>query len=167
MKNNDIVPWVLNSVLSKYIPSPNPHVRQAACIWLLSLVKKLSHHKEIQVNTHTKAHSQSHLYTQRNIDVTKCLSSLCLLQSHLKEIQTAFISILSDPDGESRSALLKITLHFDRISKVWELVGKIDSDDLCVQNSVKMWRLKDWGWFMSSEGNRINRNWYQPLWKLS
>uniref|UniRef100_A0A671MLD4 Proteasome-associated protein ECM29 homolog n=1 Tax=Sinocyclocheilus anshuiensis TaxID=1608454 RepID=A0A671MLD4_9TELE len=46
---------VIFSVLSKYIPSPNPHVRQAACIWLLSLVKKLSHHKEIQVNACTNA----------------------------------------------------------------------------------------------------------------
>lgn len=49
MKDNDVVPWVLKSVLSRYIPSQNPHVRQAACIWLLSLVKKLSHHKEITV----------------------------------------------------------------------------------------------------------------------
>lgn len=44
-----MVPWVLNSILSKYICSQNPHVRQAACIWLLSLVKKLSQHKEITV----------------------------------------------------------------------------------------------------------------------
>lgn len=49
LKNNDVVPWVLNSILSKYISSQNPHVRQAACIWLLSLVKKLSQHKEITV----------------------------------------------------------------------------------------------------------------------
>lgn len=49
VKNNDVVPWVLNSILSKYITSQNPHVRQAACIWLLSLVKKVSQHKEITV----------------------------------------------------------------------------------------------------------------------
>ena len=49
VKNNDVVPWVLNSILAKYIPSQNPHVRQAACIWLLSMVKKLSQHKEITV----------------------------------------------------------------------------------------------------------------------
>lgn len=49
VKNNDVVPWVLNSILSKYVCSQNPHVRQAACIWLLSLVKKLSQHKEITV----------------------------------------------------------------------------------------------------------------------
>uniref|UniRef100_A0A3Q3WNZ9 Uncharacterized protein n=1 Tax=Mola mola TaxID=94237 RepID=A0A3Q3WNZ9_MOLML len=50
VKNNDVVPWVLNSILFKYICSQNPHVRQAACIWLLSLVKKLSQHKEIMVS---------------------------------------------------------------------------------------------------------------------
>uniref|UniRef100_A0A3B5ATH9 Ecm29 proteasome adaptor and scaffold n=1 Tax=Stegastes partitus TaxID=144197 RepID=A0A3B5ATH9_9TELE len=50
VKNNDVVPWVLNSILSRYIPSQNPHIRQASCIWLLSLVKKLSQHKEITVS---------------------------------------------------------------------------------------------------------------------
>uniref|UniRef100_A0A672S6Q9 Proteasome-associated protein ECM29 homolog n=1 Tax=Sinocyclocheilus grahami TaxID=75366 RepID=A0A672S6Q9_SINGR len=90
--NNDIVPWVLNSVLSKYISSPNPHVRQAACIWLLSLVKKLSHHKEIQ--------------------------------SHLKEIQTAFISILSDPDELSQDVASK------GLGMVYELGGEQDQQEL-------------------------------------
>ncbi|KAK7161946.1 hypothetical protein R3I94_004573 [Phoxinus phoxinus] len=92
IKNNDIVPWVLNSVLAKYIPSPNPHVRQAACIWLLSLVKKLSHHKEIQ--------------------------------SHLKEIQTAFISILSDPDELSQDVASK------GLGLVYELGGEQDQQEL-------------------------------------
>uniref|UniRef100_A0A672S7K8 Proteasome-associated protein ECM29 homolog n=1 Tax=Sinocyclocheilus grahami TaxID=75366 RepID=A0A672S7K8_SINGR len=92
VKNNDIVPWVLNSVLSKYISSPNPHVRQAACIWLLSLVKKLSHHKEIQ--------------------------------SHLKEIQTAFISILSDPDELSQDVASK------GLGMVYELGGEQDQQEL-------------------------------------
>ncbi|XP_059409867.1 proteasome adapter and scaffold protein ECM29-like isoform X1 [Carassius carassius] len=92
VKNNDIVPWVLSSVLSKYIPSPNPHVRQAACIWLLSLVKKLSHHKEIQ--------------------------------SHLKEIQTAFISVLSDPDELSQDVASK------GLGLVYELGGEQDQQEL-------------------------------------
>ncbi|KAH0628380.1 hypothetical protein JD844_009459 [Phrynosoma platyrhinos] len=67
VKVNDVVPWVLDAILNKHIVSPNPHIRQASCIWLLSLVKKLSTHKEIK--------------------------------SHLKEIQTAFVSILSESDG--------------------------------------------------------------------
>lgn len=49
LEPNDVVPWVLGSVLSRYICSQNPHVRQAACIWLLSLVKRLSQHQEITV----------------------------------------------------------------------------------------------------------------------
>ncbi|TRY64723.1 hypothetical protein DNTS_030150 [Danionella cerebrum] len=90
--NNDLVPWVLNSILSKYITSPNPHVRQAACIWLLSLVKKLSNHKEIQ--------------------------------SHLKEIQTAFISILSEPDDLSQDVASK------GLGMVYELGGEQAQQEL-------------------------------------
>uniref|UniRef100_A0A4W4F4J8 Ecm29 proteasome adaptor and scaffold n=1 Tax=Electrophorus electricus TaxID=8005 RepID=A0A4W4F4J8_ELEEL len=92
VKNNDAVPWTLTAILSKYIGSPNPHVRQAACIWLLSLVKKLSQHKEIQ--------------------------------SHLKEIQTAFISILSDPDELSQDVASK------GLGLVYELGGEQDQQEL-------------------------------------
>ncbi|XP_037554197.1 proteasome adapter and scaffold protein ECM29 [Nematolebias whitei] len=92
VKNKDVVPWVLSSILSKYIPSQNPHVRQAACIWLLSLVKKLSQHKEIT--------------------------------SHLKEIQNAFISILSDPDELSQDAASK------GLGLVYEMGGKGDQQEL-------------------------------------
>uniref|UniRef100_A0A665T9H2 Ecm29 proteasome adaptor and scaffold n=1 Tax=Echeneis naucrates TaxID=173247 RepID=A0A665T9H2_ECHNA len=92
VKNNDVVPWVLNSILSRYIPSQNPHVRQAACIWLLSLVKKLSQHKEIM--------------------------------SHLKEIQVAFISILSDPDELSQDVASK------GLGLVYEMGGEGDQHEL-------------------------------------
>ncbi|XP_019955953.2 proteasome adapter and scaffold protein ECM29 [Paralichthys olivaceus] len=92
IKNNDMVPWVLNSILSKYIPSQNPHVRQAACIWLLSLVKKLSQHKEIT--------------------------------SHLKEIQVAFISVLSDPDELSQDVASK------GLGLVYEMGGEDDQHEL-------------------------------------
>lgn len=50
-RSNDVVPWVMNTILAKHIVSQNRHVRQAACIWLLSLVKKLSQHKEIKVKS--------------------------------------------------------------------------------------------------------------------
>lgn len=49
-KDNDVVQWVLSEILHKHIVSVNPHVRQAACIWLLSLVKKLSENVEIKVS---------------------------------------------------------------------------------------------------------------------
>lgn len=50
VKVNDVVPWVLDIILNKHIISPNPHIRQAACIWLLSMVKKLNTHKAIKVS---------------------------------------------------------------------------------------------------------------------
>uniref|UniRef100_A0A8B9JNN9 Ecm29 proteasome adaptor and scaffold n=1 Tax=Astyanax mexicanus TaxID=7994 RepID=A0A8B9JNN9_ASTMX len=92
VKSNDVVSWVLSSILSKYIVSQNPHVRQAACIWLLSLVKKLSEHKEIR--------------------------------THLKEIQTAFITILSDPDELSQDVASK------GLGLVYELGGEQDQQEL-------------------------------------
>ncbi|MGH0165876.1 UNVERIFIED_CONTAM: hypothetical protein FKN15_049983 [Acipenser sinensis] len=79
-------------ILNKYIISQNPHVRQASCIWLLSLVKKLSQHKEIK--------------------------------SHLKEIQIAFISILSDPDELSQDVASK------GLGMVYELGNEQDQQEL-------------------------------------
>ncbi|XP_072904697.1 proteasome adapter and scaffold protein ECM29 [Hemitrygon akajei] len=92
IKVNDVVPWVLDEILKKYIVSPNPHIRQASCIWLLSLVKKLSQHKEIK--------------------------------SHLKEIQGAFISILSENDELSQDVASK------GLGLVYELGSEQDQHEL-------------------------------------
>uniref|UniRef100_A0A8D0E6M2 Ecm29 proteasome adaptor and scaffold n=1 Tax=Salvator merianae TaxID=96440 RepID=A0A8D0E6M2_SALMN len=92
VKVNDVVPWVLDVILNKHIPSPNPHIRQASCIWLLSLVKKLSAHKEIK--------------------------------SHLKEIQTAFVSILSDSDELSQDVASK------GLGLIYELGSEQDQQEL-------------------------------------
>uniref|UniRef100_A0A3Q3Q130 Ecm29 proteasome adaptor and scaffold n=1 Tax=Monopterus albus TaxID=43700 RepID=A0A3Q3Q130_MONAL len=78
VKNNDVVPWVLNSILSKCIPSQNPHVRQAACIWLLSLVKKLSQHKEITVRIQPK---QSRTFSVYEASVT-CMFNFAYRVKH-------------------------------------------------------------------------------------
>ncbi|KAF4804062.1 proteasome-associated protein ECM29 [Turdus rufiventris] len=92
MKVNDVVPWVLDLILNKHIISPNPHVRQAACIWLLSLVKKLSTHKAIK--------------------------------SHLKDIQSAFVSILSDSDELSQDVASK------GLGLIYELGNEQDQQEL-------------------------------------
>uniref|UniRef100_A0A8C9VU15 Ecm29 proteasome adaptor and scaffold n=1 Tax=Scleropages formosus TaxID=113540 RepID=A0A8C9VU15_SCLFO len=92
VKSNDVVPWVLSTILAKHISSQNPHVRQASCIWLLSLVKKLGQHKEIR--------------------------------SHLKEIQSAFISVLSDPDDLSQDVASK------GLGLVYELGSEQDQQEL-------------------------------------
>uniref|UniRef100_A0A8C4NDS0 Ecm29 proteasome adaptor and scaffold n=1 Tax=Eptatretus burgeri TaxID=7764 RepID=A0A8C4NDS0_EPTBU len=44
----DEVLWLLQIIFEKYIVSQNPHVRQAACIWLLTLVKQLGDHDSVQ-----------------------------------------------------------------------------------------------------------------------
>ncbi|KAL2293978.1 hypothetical protein Nmel_007686 [Mimus melanotis] len=92
LKANDVVPWVLDLILTKHIISPNPHVRQAACIWLLSLVKKLSTHKAIK--------------------------------SHLKDIQGAFVSILSDSDELSQDVASK------GLGLIYELGSEQDQQEL-------------------------------------
>ncbi|XP_053152364.1 proteasome adapter and scaffold protein ECM29 isoform X2 [Hemicordylus capensis] len=92
VKVNDVVPWVLDVILNKHIVSPNPHIRQASCIWLLSLVKKLSTHKEIK--------------------------------SHLKDIQGAFVSILSDSDELSQDVASK------GLGLVYELGSEQDQQEL-------------------------------------
>ncbi|NXY81962.1 ECM29 protein, partial [Alcedo cyanopectus] len=92
MKVNDLVPWVLDLILNKHIVSPNPHVRQAACIWLLSMVKKLSTHKAIK--------------------------------SHLKDIQSAFVSILSDSDELSQDVAAK------GLGLIYELGSEEDQQEL-------------------------------------
>ncbi|XP_029470526.1 proteasome adapter and scaffold protein ECM29 isoform X2 [Rhinatrema bivittatum] len=92
IKVNDVVPWVLDVILNKQIVSPNPHIRQAACIWLLSLVKKLSTHKEIK--------------------------------SHLKEIQSAFVSILSENDELTQDVASK------GLGLVYELGSEQDQQEL-------------------------------------
>uniref|UniRef100_A0A2C9KR44 TOG domain-containing protein n=1 Tax=Biomphalaria glabrata TaxID=6526 RepID=A0A2C9KR44_BIOGL len=45
---NDDVPWFLNELLSTYICHSNPHLRQGACVWLLTLIRQAGHHKALQ-----------------------------------------------------------------------------------------------------------------------
>ncbi|MEE6507888.1 hypothetical protein FKM82_017224 [Ascaphus truei] len=92
VKVNDEVPWVLEQILNKYVVSVNPHIRQAACIWLLSLVKKLSTHQDIR--------------------------------SKLKEIQSAFISVLSENDELSQDVASK------GLGLVYELGSEQDQQEL-------------------------------------
>ncbi|XP_053558665.1 proteasome adapter and scaffold protein ECM29 [Bombina bombina] len=89
---NDVVPWVLDQILNKHVSSVNPHVRQASCIWLLSLVKKLNTHQEIK--------------------------------SKLKEIQSAFVSILSENDELSQDVASK------GLGLVYELGSEQDQQEL-------------------------------------
>ncbi|XP_021353886.1 proteasome-associated protein ECM29 homolog [Mizuhopecten yessoensis] len=49
-KSVNEVAWYLDLLLNKYIVNVNPHLRQAACIWLLALVKSCNTHEALQSN---------------------------------------------------------------------------------------------------------------------
>ncbi len=40
--DNENVEWLLHELIDRYLPSQNQHLRQAACFWLLALLKKCS-----------------------------------------------------------------------------------------------------------------------------
>ncbi|GFS17153.1 proteasome-associated protein ECM29-like protein, partial [Elysia marginata] len=46
----DDVAWFLQELLSKYICHANPHLRQSACVWLLTLVRETGHHPAVQAS---------------------------------------------------------------------------------------------------------------------
>ncbi|CAF0720691.1 unnamed protein product [Brachionus calyciflorus] len=41
------IEWLLNELFTKYIPNENQHLRQASCLWLLTLVKKSSSKSQV------------------------------------------------------------------------------------------------------------------------
>jgi proteasome component ECM29 len=43
----DKVEYLLGLLLNKYTRSPNPHIRQAACIWLVALVQQCGTHPAV------------------------------------------------------------------------------------------------------------------------
>ncbi|XP_033738890.1 proteasome adapter and scaffold protein ECM29-like [Pecten maximus] len=47
-KSVNEVAWYMDLLLNKYIVNVNPHLRQAACIWLLALVKSCNTHEVLQ-----------------------------------------------------------------------------------------------------------------------
>ncbi|XP_060085987.1 proteasome adapter and scaffold protein ECM29-like [Ylistrum balloti] len=49
-KSVNEVAWYMDLLLNKYIVNVNPHLRQAACIWLLALVKSCNMHEALQSN---------------------------------------------------------------------------------------------------------------------
>jgi len=58
---------LLSLLLGRYVQDVSPHVRQAACVWLLAITSKCSRYSELQTN--------------------------------VMHIQDAFISLLSEADG--------------------------------------------------------------------
>ena len=48
----DIMPWTLDTILTEFTVGTSPLVRQATCVWLLSLLKHAGKHPGIQVCFH-------------------------------------------------------------------------------------------------------------------
>ncbi|KAH9523696.1 hypothetical protein Btru_040672 [Bulinus truncatus] len=48
--STDEVKWFLNELLTKYICHSNPHLRQGACVWLLTLIRQAGHHTAVQLS---------------------------------------------------------------------------------------------------------------------
>jgi proteasome component ECM29 len=42
LEDNESIEWLLHELIDTYLPSQNQHLRQAACFWLLALMKKCS-----------------------------------------------------------------------------------------------------------------------------
>ncbi|XP_056020008.1 proteasome adapter and scaffold protein ECM29-like [Ostrea edulis] len=70
----DDVEWYLDHILTKSIVSANPHLRQAACIWLLTLVKKCGQHSVIQTRL-SRIQSAFMSMLSENDDVTQDIAS--------------------------------------------------------------------------------------------
>ncbi|XP_023933323.1 proteasome-associated protein ECM29 homolog [Lingula anatina] len=70
----DEVEWLLSELHTKYVRSDNPHIRQAACVWLLSLVKSCSGHKVIQENMKTIQGAFMSLLAENN-EITQDIAS--------------------------------------------------------------------------------------------
>ncbi|XP_062591295.1 proteasome adapter and scaffold protein ECM29-like [Saccostrea cucullata] len=70
----DDVGWYLDLILTRSIVSSNPHLRQAACIWLLTLVKKCGQHSVVQ-NKLSNIQSAFMGMLTENDDVTQDIAS--------------------------------------------------------------------------------------------
>ena len=49
MVDREILPWTLESMLTKLVVGTSPVVRQSACVWLLSLLRHGGAHPGLQV----------------------------------------------------------------------------------------------------------------------
>ncbi len=88
----DVMSQSLRNILTNYAVGTSPLVRQASCIWLLSLLKHAGKHPGIQVScdghvTHQYVYIMS-VYTQ----------------SQIRLIQMVFMDLLTEKSGELVSA---------------------------------------------------------------
>lgn len=62
------------------------------------------------------------------------MSFFLILQSHLKDIQSAFVSILSDSDGKYSCCILKSCVFFWAFSRLQGIFQQTESQLHCCQH---------------------------------
>ncbi|CAN7937378.1 unnamed protein product [Ixodes hexagonus] len=90
--------WLVPEILDKFLCNPKPSVRQAACIWTLSLLKRCSHQQPVLDNLKRIQNALLNLLADRS-DMTQSIASKGL--SLLYELS----------DEESRGELVSLLLE--------------------------------------------------------
>ena len=84
----DIMSWTLDTIMTEFTVGTSPLVRQAACVWLLSILKHAWKHPGIQVCCHgyTDCVFHNHGY-------------IFCFQGFMKRIQITFMNMLAETSG--------------------------------------------------------------------
>ncbi|KAL5016584.1 hypothetical protein ScPMuIL_006173 [Solemya velum] len=109
--DSDDIEWYTGLLLSKYVQHVNPHIRQAACIWLLSLVKKCSAHKSIQGKMQQIQGAFMKLISESD-EVTQDIASKGLGMVYEKssaEVKDSLVSNLVDTLMTGKRAKVEVT----------------------------------------------------------
>ncbi|XP_040077416.1 proteasome adapter and scaffold protein ECM29 [Ixodes scapularis] len=96
--NLEEMAWLVPEILDKFLCNPKPSVRQAACIWTLSLLKRCSHQQPVLDNLKRIQNALLNLLADRS-DMTQSIASKGL--SLLYELS----------DEESRGELVSLLLE--------------------------------------------------------
>lgn len=65
MVSDENLTWLVEQLLSTYMPNPNQHLRQAACFWLLVVVKKATKKSELFSSKTTYLYRVQDAFIQR------------------------------------------------------------------------------------------------------
>ncbi|XP_074640240.1 proteasome adapter and scaffold protein ECM29-like [Tubulanus polymorphus] len=103
--------WLSNQLLTKYMSSPNPHIRQAACIWLLTLVKRCGSCPGVRSKLVNIQAAFMNLLTESN-ELTQDIASKGLglvYENCSKEQKNELVSVLVDTLMVGKRAPTQVT----------------------------------------------------------
>ncbi|XP_064476674.1 proteasome adapter and scaffold protein ECM29-like [Ornithodoros turicata] len=103
--------WLVNEILEKFVRNPKPAVRQAACIWILSLLKRCSRYGPVLSRLKLIQTSLLNLLADRS-DLTQSIASkgLSLLyEMSNEEDRKELVSLLLETLTTGRKANITVT----------------------------------------------------------